>query len=113
MAVEESHRRAWLPAAPARCVIGLALIAISGPECVGECLAFVPRLLTSLGNQFGFSIPISEHPNFLWPIARSSFLWSMATLAPLPLIGAALIWHPMAARYFARLMRRLTKESPR
>jgi hypothetical protein len=102
-----------LPAAPARCVIGLAMIAITGPECVGHCILLVPRLLASVGKQFGFAPPFSDHLTSQWTSVGTSFLWQMMTLAPLPLIGAALIFHPTGVRSFALMMRRLTKESPR
>ena len=113
MAAVSLPKRTRLPAAPARCVIGLTLIAVTGPECVGQCVLLVPRLFTSVAEQFGFAPPSFDHFAYPWTSVGTSFLWQMLTLAPLPLIGVAILFHPKGVRTFSRIMRRFAKESPR
>ncbi len=100
------------PAIP-RCVIGLLCIVATGPDLatriVQLLVRWIPAFLHTMGFQFELpgSVLAGSHG------VASSFGWQLVSAAALPLIGAALIWHPVGAKVFGKVVRRLGKEGSR
>lgn len=99
--------------AMARCVIGLVCIAATVPELLLRLTQLLVRWIPDVLHTMGFPLEIPGSAFAGTTGFTSSLLWQVTSQALLPLLGATLLWHPIGARVFGRVVRRLNRENAR